>query len=322
METTRLGRTDLEVSRLCFGTWQFGGDWGQLEAEDAKAAVRKALDLGVTFFDTAQGYGWGESEKTLAEALGDDLRRDDVVVATKGGLRMEDGGLKRDASPGCIRQGVEEGLGYLGVEAIDLWQLHWPDSETPPEETAGALKELRDEGKIRHVGVSNFSAEEMEALEAEIAVETLQPPYHLFRRDVERDPLPWCEDHDVGVLAYGPLAHGLLSGKIDRDWRPATDDWRAGSDLFSGESFEPNLEVVERLRALAGDHGWSVPQLAVAWTLSHPAVHVAIVGARSPEQIEGTAPAGEISLDDDVKAEIESIMEDAVGVAGPTPEGA
>ena len=322
METTRLGRTDLEVSRLCLGTWQFGGDWGRLEAEDAKAAVRRALELGVTFFDTAQAYGFGDSEQTLAAALGDDLRRDDVVVATKGGLRMEEGELIRDASAGSIRQGVEESLGYLGVEAIDLWQLHWPDAETPAEETAAALRELRDEGKIRHVGVSNFSVQEMEALESEIAVETLQPPYHLFRRDAERDTLPWCEDHGIGVLAYGPLAHGLLSGKIDRDWRPAEDDWRAGSGLFSGEGFERNLEVVERLRGLAAEHGWSVPQLAVAWTLSHPAVHAAIVGARNPEQIEGTAPAGEIRLDDDTKAEIESIMEDAVGVGGPTPEAA
>ena len=320
MEHTRLGETDLEVSRICFGTWQFGGDWGSIEREDARAAVRRALELGIDFFDTAQGYGWGESERMLAEALGDD--RHDVVLATKGGLRMEGGELRRDASPEWLRRGVEESLRNLGVETIDLYQVHWPDPDVPAAETAGALQGLVEEGKLRYVGVSNFSPEEMAEFEATRKVDATQPPYHLFRREIEADLLPWCEQHGVGVLVYGPLAHGLLSGRMTPDTEIGDDDWRAGSALFRGESFRRNLEVVEELRRLAERRGHSVAQLAVAWTLAHPAVDVAIVGARRPDHIEGTAPAGDIELSSDELAEIDRIMESAVQVGGPSPEAA
>jgi len=320
MEHTRLGETDLEVSRICFGTWQFGGDWGSIEREDARAAVRGALELGIDFFDTAQGYGWGESERMLAEALGDDPH--DVVLATKGGLRMEGGELRRDASPEWLRRGVEESLRNLGVETIDLYQVHWPDPDVPAAETAGALQGLVDEGKLRYVGVSNFSPEEMAEFEATRKVDATQPPYHLFRREIEADLLPWCEQHGVGVLVYGPLAHGLLSGRMTPDTEIGDDDWRAGSALFRGESFRRNLEVVEELRRLAERRGHSVAQLAVAWTLAHPAVDVAIVGARRPDHIEGTAPAGDIELSSDELAEIDRIMESAVQVGGPSPEAA
>src|SRR5215211_699641 len=320
MEHTRLGETDLEVSRICFGTWQFGGDWGSIERGDARAAVRGALELGIDFFDTAQGYGWGESERMLAEALGDD--RHDVVLATKGGLRMEGGELRRDASPEWLRRGVEESLRNLGVETIDLYQVHWPDPDVPAAETAGALQGLVDEGKLRYVGVSNFSPEEMAEFEATRKVDATQPPYHLFRREIEADLLPWCEQHGVGVLVYGPLAHGLLSGRMTPDTEIGDDDWRAGSALFRGESFRRNLEVVEELRRLAERRSHSVAQLAVAWTLAHPAVDVAIVGARRPDHIEGTAPAGDIELSSDELAEIDRIMESAVQVGGPSPEAA
>ena len=323
MDFRRLGRSKLEVSRICFGTWQFGGEWGAVEREEAKAAVRKALDLGVNFFDTAQAYGFGESEELLAEALGDDIRRDDVIVATKGGLRPTgDGGVERDSSPDWLRLGVDASLGHLGVEAVDLYQVHWPDPDTPFEETAGALAELKGEGKIRHVGVSNFSAEEMEGFEQILPVETLQPPYHLFRREIEEEVLPWCSEHNVGVLAYGPLAHGLLSGKIDSGWRPDEDDWRASSDLFQGDRLREALEKVEELKRFADERGWTVAQLAVAWTLANPAVHVAIVGARRPDHIDGTAPAAEIELSEADLGEIEEIMGRMAPVGGPTPEAA
>jgi aryl-alcohol dehydrogenase-like predicted oxidoreductase len=323
MKRTKLGRTGLDVSRICFGTWQLSGDWGSLDEQESVAAMQRALELGINFFDTAQGYGFGASEQLLAKALGDDLRsrRDEIVLATKGGLRMEGDELKRDSSPQWLRQGVEESLGYLGVDHIDLYQVHWPDPDTPLEESAGALEELVREGKIRHVGVSNFEPEEMDGFSGGRPVETLQPPFHLFRRDIERDVLPYCREHDIGVLVYGPLAHGLLSGKFDRDTELPEDDWRGSSPLFRGESFGRNLEVVEELGRFAEERGHTVAQLAVAWTLAQSGVHVAIVGARRPDHIEGTAPAADIELSGEDLERIDSIMEVAVAVAGPTPEG-
>lgn len=316
MDKVRLGRSGLNVSRICFGTWQFGGDWGEIDRDEAVAAVRTALDLGVTFFDTAQAYGFGKSEALLAEALGHDIRRDDVVVATKGGLRPEG----RDASADWIRSGVEQSLRQLGLEAIDLYQVHWPDPNTPFEETASALAELVEQGKLRHVGVSNFSAGQMEEFGEILPVETLQPPYHMFNRDIEDEVLPWCRENDVGVLAYGPLAHGLLSGRFSPGDELPGDDWRSDSPLFQGEAFERNLETVERLERFATERGHTVAQLAVAWTLAQPGVHVAIAGARRPSHIKGVAPATDIELSDDDLGEIDGILEGAVQAAGPTPE--
>jgi aryl-alcohol dehydrogenase-like predicted oxidoreductase len=319
MRYIQLGRSGLNVSRVCFGTWQFGGDWGAVERDDAKAAVRAALDSGVTFFDTAQAYGFGDSEALLAEALGDDIHRDDVIVATKGGLRAAAGGVERDASPAFLREGVEHSLRHLGVEAIDLYQVHWPDRSTPFEETGAALKELRDEGKIRHVGVSNFSPAEMEELSRAIEVETDQPPYNLFNRDIEDEVLPWCRENDVGLLVYGPLCHGLLSGRFD----PASlegDDWRRGHEPFEGEHLERNLDAVARLTEFAEQRGHTVAQLAVAWVLAQPGVHVAIVGARRPAHVEGIAPAADIDLTEADLAEIDELA--SAGKAwGITPEG-
>ena len=320
MERVQLGETGIEVSPICFGTWQFGGDWGDIDRNEAKAAVRRALDLGVNFFDTAQAYGFGESERLLAEALGDDIRREDVVVATKGGLRPVDGGIERDSSPDWLRRGVEESLSVLDVEAIDLYQVHWPDPEVPFEETAAALGELVDQGKLRHVGVSNFGPEEMAEFSRTLKVETLQPPYHLFNREIESEVLPWCQEHGVGVLVYGPLAHGLLSGRFTAETRIPDNDWRSGSELFTGEQFARNLEAVDELRRFAEERGWTLPQLAVAWALAHPAVHVAIVGGRRPDHVEGVAPAADIRLSDDDLAEIDRIMEAAAQVPGPSPE--
>ncbi len=322
MEYTKLGRTDLRVSRICFGTWQFGGDWGAQEVDENRAAIHRAVELGINFFDTAQGYGWGESERLLGETLRDELRsrRDELVIATKGGLRMAGDTLVRDASPQWLRQGVDESLEALGVDHIDLYQVHWPDPDMPPEETASALEDLVDDGKVRHVGVSNYDADEMEAFDTTRPVETLQPPYHLFRRDIEDSILPWCREQDVGVLVYGPLAHGLLSGKLDAGSTFPDDDWRSGSDLFEGEAFERNLGVIDELRVMAEGHGWTVPQLAVGWTLAQSGVHAAIVGARRPDQIEGTAAAADVELSQDDLAEIDRIMEGAVKVGGPSPE--
>lgn len=323
MEHTELGSTDLRVSRICFGTWQFGGDWSGFDRDRAVAAVRRARELGVDFFDTAQAYGFGQAERLLGEALADEIRdqRDRIVLATKGGLRMEEGELLRDASRDWLRQGLEESLEHLGTDHVDLYQVHWPDPETPFAETAATLQSFVDEGLVRAVGVSNFDVAQMEAFLAGGRLDALQPPYHMLRRDVEEDVLPWCREQGVGVFVYGPLAHGLLAGKYDEDTTFPAGDWRSGSDIFRGETFRRNLRAVERLREVATDVGCSLPQLAVAWTLARPGVDAAIVGARTPEQIEGTAPAAGVELAPSHLDRIDRILEDAVPVGGPTPEG-
>jgi aryl-alcohol dehydrogenase-like predicted oxidoreductase len=319
MEYVQLGRSGLHVSRICLGTWQFGGDWGSFDRDEAVAAVRAALDQGITFFDTAQAYGFGQSEALLAEALRVDIDRDDVVIATKGGLRRVEDGIERDSSPEFIREGVEESLRHLGVEAIDLYQLHWPDPATPFEDTARALLELRDEGKLRHVGASNFSVPEMEELSRAIPVETLQPPYSLFNRGIEDDVLPWCREQDIGVLAYGPIAHGFLTGGFDPS-NLAEDDWRRDHEPFQGEVFERNVEAAERLKEFADRLGRPLAQVAVAWVLAQSGVHVAITGARRPAHVDGVAPAAELRLSTEELAEIDELAGSA-NVRGLTPEG-
>jgi aryl-alcohol dehydrogenase-like predicted oxidoreductase len=192
---------------------------------------------------------------------------------------MEGDHLVRDASGRWLRAGVEASLRNLGTDYIDLYQVHWPDLHTPPEETAGALEDLIRQGKIRHAGVSNYDVDQMAALGRYRRVETLQPPYHLYRREIEDNILPYTAEHDIGVLVYGPLAHGLLAGRMTPSVTFEPDDWRGKSPDFSGETFRRSLAVVERLKGFARGRDVSLPELAVAWTLANPAVHVAIVGA-------------------------------------------
>jgi aryl-alcohol dehydrogenase-like predicted oxidoreductase len=323
MDTIRLGMTELEVTPIAFGTWQLGGDWGAFDEGDAISAIRQARELGINFFDTAQAYGFGASERLLGSALRDELatRRDAVVIATKGGLRIDEHrGLVRDSSPAWLRHGVEESLRALGVEHIDLYQVHWPDPETPFAETAQALQELAEEGKIRHVGVSNFDVSQIAEFARTRPVETLQPPYHLFRRDAEADVLPYSREHDIGVLVYGTLAHGLLTGAMNRSTTFADDDWRRQSPLFDGETFERNLSTVGELERFARDRDHTVSQLAIAWTLANPSVDVAIVGSRHASHIEDSVGALELRLSPEEMAEIDRLMSGAVAVAGPSPE--
>jgi aryl-alcohol dehydrogenase-like predicted oxidoreductase len=319
----KLGMTDLEVSPIAFGTWQLGGEWGQFDEDEGIAAVQQARELGVNLFDTAHGYGFGASERVLGKALRDDLdrRRDEVVIATKGGLRMTDDGLARDSSAEWIRKGVDSSLEALGVDYVDLFQVHWPDPKVPFAETAGALQELVNEGKIRHAGVSNFDAQQMAEFAETRPVETLQPPYDLFRRDVDSDILPYCREHDIGVLIYGPLGHGLLTGAMDENTTFAPDDWRSGAPFFKGEDFHRNLEAVRELQRFAQDRfGVSVSRLAIAWTLANPAVQVAIVGARHPGHIEDSVAAAELGLEEADLEQIDRLMAGSVPMGGPHPE--
>jgi aryl-alcohol dehydrogenase-like predicted oxidoreductase len=276
----------------------------------------------VNLFDTAHGYGFGASERVLGRALREDLaqRRDEVVIATKGGLRMTDDGLVRDSSPDWIREGTERSLEALGVDYVDLFQVHWPDAEIPFSETAGALQQLVDEGKIRHVGVSNFDPEQMSEFAGTRPVETLQPPYDLFRRGIEGEILPYCREHDIGTLVYGALAHGLLTGAMDETTTFADDDWRSGAPFFKGEAFRGNLRRVQELARFASELGVSVSRLAIAWTLANPAVDVTIVGARHPGHITDSVAAAELSLSEGDLDRIDEIIAGSAAMDGPHPE--
>jgi len=296
MEQIRLGQTELQVSRIAFGTWACSGDRGAADVDEAKASIHRALELGINLFDTAQGYGFGAAERLLGEALWERARREDVVIAAKGGLRMEGDRLLRDAGARWLREGVESSLRSLGTDYIDIYHVHWPDLHTPPEETAGALEELVGQGKIRHVGVSNYDVGQMEALRprgpAGDAPASL-PPVPQGDRGGDSALVRRARPRRAGLRAAGPRAAVGPDAPVD-DLRP--DDWRAKSPDFTGETFRRNLAVVERLKGVADRRGISLPQLAVAWTLANPAVHVAIVGARRPSQLEGTAPAADVQL--------------------------
>jgi aryl-alcohol dehydrogenase-like predicted oxidoreductase len=323
MQTVTLGATGLEVTPLAYGTWQFGGDWGPVDEQAAMAAIQHARSLGINFFDTAQAYGFGRSERLLGRALAAELRsaRDSVVIATKGGLRMDGDRLVRDASPAWLRKGLEASLDALGTDFVDLYQVHWPDPATPIGETAAGLAELVREGLVRHVGVSNYAPAQIEEFSAVLPAETVQPPYHLFRRGIEGDLLPYAAAHHIGVLAYGPLAHGLLGGTITPATRFDAADWRSHSPAFTGEGFARNLQVVAALRAFAARRGATIAQLAVAWVLANPAVQVAIVGARTPAHLAESLGALDLTLGQADLAEIDRIMAAARPVGGPTPEG-
>ncbi|MFF4598900.1 aldo/keto reductase [Amycolatopsis sp. NPDC001319] len=322
MRTTILGRSGLEVSRIAFGTWQLGGQWGSFDEDTAIAAVRHARELGVTLFDTAQAYGGGAAEQLLGKALRSELDhdRDSVVIATKGGTKPR-AERARDSRREWLTQGVDNSLRLLGVDHLDLYQIHWPDPETPAAEVAATLQEFVDAGKVRHVGVSNYNAAQLAAFDETRPVETLQPPYHLFRRGIETDPLPYAREHDIGVLAYSPLGSGLLTGTFTADSVFDESDWRSKSSAFQGENLRHNLQIVDELAKFAAERGASVSQLAIAWTLAQPGVHVAIVGARKPRNIEASAAAADLDLTPEDLAEIERITAGAIQVGGASPEG-
>ena len=323
MEYTHFGNTGMRVSKICFGTWAFGGEWGKQDVAANKAAVRKALDLGITFFDTAQAYGFGAAEQFLSQALQPELRtkRQELVLSTKGGLRQAGDRLIRDSSRTWLREGLDSSLRALGTDYIDLYLIHWPDPMTPMADVVATLSEFVAEGKVRFIGGSNFSERQIQAFEEVRHLDAIQPPYHLFRRDIEADILPYCERLHIGVQAYGALAHGLLTGR----YSPATvfpvNDWRSKSDIFKGDAFKRNLEVVEQLKQLAQQRRCTLPQLAISWVLAHPAVDCAIVGALSPAEIADTAAGADIHLSSQEMATIDHLMRNAVPVGGPSPEG-
>lgn len=313
METRKLGSDGPELTTIGFGCWAmggsgWGGSWGPQDDEQSSQAIQAALEAGINWFDTAAVYGLGHSEEVLGRALGS--RRRDVIVATKFGLVWDDNGnLTNLASYDSVMRECDASLRRLGTDYIDLYQQHWPDNVgTPVEETVRAVDDLIKAGKVRYAGVSNYDVPMLERALSVRHIDSAQPQYNLFNREIERDLLPFCRDHGVGVVAYSPLASGLLGGTYTEAKTFDEGDWRANSPDFTGEGLRRNLRMVERMRAIAEREGRTVPQLAVAWVLSHPAVTSAIVGVRKPSHILGVLPAPDWTLNAATQSEIEEVM--------------
>jgi len=306
VRTTQLGATGLEISRVGFGAWAIGGaeydwGWGEQDDEQSIATIHRALELGVNWIDTAAQYGFGHSEEVVGRAIAGLHER--PLVFTKGGQpegpnRTTLQTLKRDS----LRRECEGSLRRLGVDAIDLYQLHFPNPDEELEEGWATLAELKDEGLVRHIGASNFSVEQLRRAQAIAPVETLQPPYSLLDREVEDEILPFCEREGIGVIVYSPMASGMLTGKMTRERIEGLpdDDWRRRSERFREPQLSRSLELVERLERIAERHGVSPGAVAVAWTLRNPAVDGAIVGFRRPDQVEPILAAADLEFDDDL----------------------
>lgn len=302
MKQRQLGQSDLSISALGFGAWAIGGNgwewgWGAQEDQESVRALHRAFELGVNWVDTAPAYGMGHSEEVVGRALRE-WAGPRPLVFTKCGLKWNDqGNLDRDLSPDRLRQECEDSLRRLGVDTIDLYQIHWPNDDPAEAESAWkVVNELREAGKVRYVGVSNFDVYLMERMQPHAPVTSLQPSYSLISRDVEDTILPYCRDLGVGVLVYSPMASGLLSGRMTRERIAALpdDDWRRKSEDFQEPQLSRHLALVDRLAAAGRDRGVSAGVMALAWTLRDPVVSGAIVGIRRPDQIEQLAVASEI----------------------------
>jgi aryl-alcohol dehydrogenase-like predicted oxidoreductase len=327
MQTRRLGTTDFDITPIGFGAWALGGSgwkfgWGPQDDEESIRAIHQALDLGINWIDTAAVYGLGHSEEVVAAALKG--RRDRPYVFTKCSLVWDEARqIHHSLKAASIRREAEASLRRLRVDAIDLYQIHWPaqpaDGPSPDlEEGWQTLIDLKREGKVRHIGVSNFNVGHLERAGALAPVASLQPPYSMLRRTIEREILPYCSRHNIDVLAYSPMVSGLLSGTMTRERIAAMpqDDWRKTLNRdFQEPQLTRNLKLVERLRDIGSRHGRSPGEVAIAWTLRHPAVTAAIVGARSAEQVGGFIGAAEFRLSADEVAEIDRALAEAAGPA-------
>lgn len=310
MKTRQLGKTDLFITPLGFGSWAVGGGgwqfgWGAQDDRESTAAINRALDLGMNWIDTAAVYGLGHSEEIVAQALKGREKR--PYIFTKCSMVWDDQGkishsLKRES----IRREVEDSLRRLQVETIDLYQIHWPDPEADIEEGWSALSELKREGKVRYIGVSNFNVNQLQRAMAIDRVDSLQPPYSLIHPDVDDEILPFCECNGIGVIVYSPMMSGLLTGKMTRERinNFPEDDWRKRNAEFLEPRLSRNLWLAELLKNIGRSHGLSAAEIAIAWTLRLSEVTGAIVGGRNPEQVDGIVGAADFRLSDQ---EIEGI---------------
>lgn len=319
MEQRQLGRSSLYISPIVLGTWAIGGwMWGGTDEKEAIKAIRASIDAGVTTIDTAAIYGFGKSEQIVGKAIKG--RRDEVVIATKCGMRWdtEQGAdpwpqkdmhgkeiiIRKNSKPESIIHECEMSLKRLGVDYIDLYQIHWPDSTTPLEDSWEAMVRLQHEGKVKAIGVSNYSVEQLKLVHSIRHVDSIQPPYSLMRRGIEKDLLPFCQHHQIGVLVYSPLERGLLSGRVSVDREFPKGDHRRDLPIFSKENRQRVLDALEEIRPLAERYKATLSQLILNCTIHMPGITAAIVGGRGPDQALENAKAAELALTKDERLQV------------------
>ncbi len=319
MEFVKIAGTEMNASRIGLGTWAMGGWlWGGSDRKQCVRTIYKAFDVGVNLIDTAPIYGFGLSEEIVGEAVSQSGIRDELVIATKAGLEWEREGIFRNSLPERIRKEVDNSLKRLRTDRIDLYQIHWPDPLVPFEETAGAMEELLRSGKIRAVGVSNYSVEQMETFRSVCPLNSSQPPYNLFERGIEEDVLPWCQEQRVTMLLYGALCRGLLGGRLKTDSEFLGDDIRNFDPKFQKPVYDNYLDAVQKLEELASERfGKNVLEISVRWVLDKSENDITLWGARRPGQLDDLSGTLGWTIDDDSMNEIDAIIDNSV----PDPIG-
>ena len=318
MEKRGLGNSDLHITSLGVGAWAMGGpgwrfSWGPQDDKDSTAAIRKALESGMNWIDTAGVYGLGHSEEVVGRSL-EGIPHRPYIFTKCSRVWNERGELSGSLKAVSLRRECEASLRRLKVDVIDLYQIHWPQPDEDIEEGLTALAKLKEEGKVRYIGLSNFNVSQMKRAQAIAPITSLQPPYSILARDVEKEILPYCAEQNIGVIVYAPMRSGLLSGAMTRERASALpdDDWRRRDPDFQEPKLSRNLQLVDLLRSIGKRHGRTPGEVAIAWTLRHPAVTAAIVGLRRPEQVAGIIGAGEFRLSPEEIGEIDSFFNSAV----------
>ena len=310
--TKKLGNSDFHLTHIGYGAWAIGGGnwefaWGSQDDDESLRTIERALDSGLNWIDTAAIYGLGHSEEVVGKALKHRSRK--PYVFTKCSMRwFPDRKIYRSLKAGSLQEEIENSLRRLCVDTIDLYQIHWPNPEDELEEAWETLAKFQEEGKVRYIGVSNFNVDQMKRVQAIAPITSLQPPYSLLRRNIEEEILPFCREHNIGVINYSPMLSGMLTGKMtaERVRNMPDDDWRKRSPNFQSPKLERNLALAALLSEIGREHGVEAGVVAIAWTLRNPAITAAIVGARRPDQVDGVLPAATFRLSDADAARIEN----------------
>jgi aryl-alcohol dehydrogenase-like predicted oxidoreductase len=314
-ETRQLGNSDLHLTPIGYGAWAIGGGnwefaWGSQDDDESVRTIERAIDSGINWIDTAAVYGLGHSEEVVAKALKNLSSK--PYVFTKCSMRWDnERKIYRSLKASSIQEELENSLRRLKLDVIDLYQIHWPDPQDEIEEGWEALAKLKEQGKIRFIGVSNFNVEQMKRAQKIAPITSLQPPYSLLNRRIEAEILPYCQENKIGVINYSPMVSGLLTGKMtaERIAEMPADDWRKRSANFIEPRLSRNLKLVEILREIGNQHGVDPGVVAIAWTLRHSAITAAIVGARRPDQVDGVLPAATFRLSGQEAGQLESFLQ-------------